>query len=363
MKIMFCLGSMTKGGAERVIANLSNDLVNKYDISIVVTPPDKPMYELDKRITYYTLDSTKLKKGVFARTIHRVIKLRKTIKKYNPDIIVSLLPEPTFRIMIAKIGLHKKAIISVRNDPNVEYNTMTKKILMKLLYSRANGFIFQTNDAKKYFSKKIQKKSAVIPNPINDSFICKPYDKKREKIIVSVGRLTKQKNQKLLIDSFYEVHKKYDDYILKIYGSGELKDDLENQIEKLGLKKSAFLMGEVDDIKEEIYKSCLFVLTSDYEGMPNALLEAMALGIPCISTNCPIGGPKSLINNYDNGILVEVNDKNKIVDAMIKIIRDDKFAKKIGDNANKICNELNSTIINDKWEKYILKVIGDDINV
>ena len=356
---MFCLGSMTKGGAERVIANLSNELIKKYNISIVVTPPDKPMYELDDSINYYTLDKTNKKSNFLVRTYKRIKRLRKIIINTNPDIIVSLLPEPTFRLMIAKIGLHKKTIISVRNDPNVEYNNILKRILVKLLQTRADGFIFQTPDAQKWFSKKIQKKSIVIPNPISEDFICKTYDGVRDKTIVNVGRLTSQKNQKLLIDAFYEVNKKHKDYKLKIYGSGELKDELQDQINSLELKNSVFLMGDVDNIKDEIYKASMFVLSSNYEGMPNALMEAMALGLPCISTDCPIGGPKYLINNNKNGILIEVNNKKELINSINYYIDNMDKSNILGIEASKIANKMNPIAIYNEWEEYINIVKGE----
>ena len=353
MKILFCLGSMGKGGAERVIANLSNEFIKKYDVSIVVTSNKKSMYTLNDKIGYYTLDEDSKKMNVITRTCKRIIKLRKILKTYKPDIVISLLPEPTFRLMIAKSFLNIKTIISVRNDPNVEYNNLFKKLLVRLLYTKADGFIFQTPDAQKWFSKKIQDKSIIIPNPINENFICKPYKGTREKTIINVGRLNTQKNQKLLIDAFFEVHKKHSDYVLKIYGNGELYNNLKDQIKRLKLDKCVFLMGEVDDIKEEIYKAGMFVLSSDYEGMPNALMEAMALGLPCISTDCPIGGPKFLIENNKNGKLVKVNDKDMLVNSINELIEDSSKSKIIGDNANRICNELNPSYINKKWENYL----------
>ena len=356
MKILFCLGSMKKGGAERVIANLSNEFIKKYDIDIVVTSFEKSMYKLDPQINLFNLDNDNKRYNIFLRTYRRIKKLKKILKSENPDIIVSLLPEPTFRIMILKIFLNIKTIISVRNDPNIEYNSIFKKFLVRILYFQADGFIFQTPDAQKWFPKKIQKKSVVIPNPINKDFVCKPYNGKREKTIVTVGRLEKQKNHKLLIRSFSEVLKKHDDYILKIYGSGTLKLELEKLIEKLNLKDSVKLMGEVSNIKEEIYKSALFVLSSDYEGMPNALMEAMALGLPCVSTNCPIGGPKYLINNKKNGILVNTNDNKELTQAINFLIENDSIARNIGYNANKICKELNPHKIYSEWEQYILNV-------
>lgn len=360
MKIMFCLGSMTKGGAERVIANLSNEFCKKDNISIVVTPPDEPEYLLDKRINFITIDQKKDRKfGIIFRTLKRIKRLRKIIKHENPDIIVSLLPEPTYRMMIAKIGLHKKTIISVRNDPNVEYNTFLKKILVKILYSKADGFIFQTPDAQKWFSKKIQKKSVVIPNPINENFICKPYDGKRKKNIVTVGRLEKQKNHKMLIESFSKLSKKFNNYKLVIYGDGSLKDELSNYIKEKKLSKRVILAGQKDDIKSEIYDAALFVLSSDYEGMPNALMEALALGLPCISTDCPCGGPKYLIEDGINGYLVDVKNSDMLTIKMEYVLKNN--TKKIEKNANRICDKLNPIKINKIWKKFIEEVYYNDL--
>lgn len=357
MKILFCLGSMTKGGAERVIANLTNYLVNEYYISIVVTPPDESSYELDKRINFYTLDKKEDKKnGIIKRNIRRIVRLKRIIKEDNPNIIVSLLPEPTYRVMFLNLFLRKKVIISVRNDPNVEYNNIFKKILVKLLYSRANGFIFQTEDAKMFFSKKIQDKSIIIPNPIADEFIVEPFNGKRKNKIVSVGRLTKQKNQLNLIKAFFIFEKKYSDYKLYIYGEGELHEELDNEIKKMNLNNKVFLEGNVNDIKNRIYDSKMFVLSSDYEGMPNALMEAMALGIPCISTNCPCGGPKFLIKDKQNGLLVPVNDIDALEKTMEYIADNELISTKMGISANKIGKELNCKQINKRWIDYILKI-------
>lgn len=361
MKIMFCLGSMNKGGAERVIANLSNEFCKKYDISIVVTSPDEPMYELDKKIKFITLDKYDDKKcNVLFRNIRRISRLRKIIKNINSDIIVSLLPEPTYRIMVARMFLNKKVIISVRNDPKIEYNTWFKKILVKLLYTNANGFIFQTPDAQSWFSKKIQDKSIVIPNPINEKFICEPYLKERKKEIVTVGRLVEQKNHKLLIDAFYEFCKDYNDYILKIYGEGPLKQELQNQINNLELNKNVILMGETNDVKKEIYKSGIFVLSSDYEGMPNALMEAMALGIPCISTDCPCGGPRYLIEDSVDGFLINVNDKNSLVKSLKYIVENSDKMEKISINSNKKMKKYDLKVIAHIWEEYIKKIAEEE---
>lgn len=352
MKIMFCLGSMTKGGAERVVRNLSEYLIKENDVSIVVTPPGESSYKLNNNVKYFTLDKEKNKnQNLIVRTIRRIYNLRRIINKLSPDIIISMLPEPTYRLVIANLFKKNKVIISVRNDPKIEYNTFAKRLIMNLLYSRANGFVFQTEEAKNYFRKSFKVKSKIIPNPIDETFISKPYKGTRKKEIVSVGRLDEQKNQMLLIDSFSKIDKKYNDYKLIIYGEGILKEKLENQIKKLKLKDRIILAGNVNDVKSKIYKSKLFVLSSYYEGMPNALMEAMALGLTCISTDCPCGGPSFLIKDGYNGFLTKVGDEQDLIETINYALSIDTMT--IEENASKIATTLNPNKINKQWSDYI----------
>ena len=353
MKILFCLGSMDKGGAQRVIANLSNYLSTENDVGIITTSNRNSQYYLNNNIVRYYLDNQNKK----TNNIKRIIKLNRIIKNVRPDVIVTFQPEPSFRILLLRLFNKIPTILSVRNDPNVEYSNLKRKILMKILYPVADGYVFQTEDAKKYFSKKIQNKSTVIPNPISETFLLEqPYTGKRENTIVTVGRIEKQKNQRLLIDAFKEIEKEYKEYKLIIYGEGRLEKDLKEYCKELKLINKIIFKGQVDNVKEEILKAGMFVLPSDYEGMPNALMEAMALGLPCISTDCPCGGPKALIKNDYNGILIRVNDLEQIKNAIRKIIEQPEFSEKIGNNARQISKTLNPKDINNKWKKYINSV-------
>lgn len=358
MKILFCLGSMGHGGAERVVSILSNSLIDSNDVTIVVTKSEPSYYKLDDRIKYCSLDKDTKRKNIFVRTIQRTKNLRKILKREKIDVAISFLPEPTYRLMMAKQFLKIKTIVSVRNDPNIEYNNILKKLLVKLLYSKADGFVFQTEDAKNWFSNKIQSRSIIIPNPINDIYLVDRYTGQRDNEIVTVGRLTEQKNQYLLIDSFKELHSEYPSLKLKIIGDGDLRKDLIYYSKKSGLMDNIIFRGNIENVKDEIYKSKVFVLSSDYEGMPNALMEAMALGIPCVSTNCPIGGPKFLIKNNINGILVNVNDKDDMVKAIRRILNDDSFQDAISKNSNESMKKYNSKAITKKWEDFILLILN-----
>ena len=360
MKIVLCIGAMNQGGAERVIANLGNYLVKNNDVYLISTSYGESFYALNSKIHYITLDENNEKKALINRTFKRIIKLRKLLKEITPNVAIAFLPEPSFRLLIAKMFMKVKTIISIRNDPNRIYNSIFKKMIVKILYPSSDGFVFQTPDAQKWFPSKIQLKSTVIPNPINEDFVCETFKGKRKKEIVCVARLAPQKNHKLLISAFSRVSKKHDDYVLKLYGDGPNKNEIKKQIIDLKLKNKVLLMGESKNIKNDIYKSSIFVLSSDYEGMPNALMEAMALGIPCISTDCPCGGPRYLIKNGENGILVDTNDEDNLAQAINNLIEDEELAKKISYNSNKIVDRLNPEIINKEWERYILKIIYND---
>ena len=358
MRILFVIGPLRKGGAERVVCNLSNELSKDNEVIIATTIDNKSDYHIDEKVKIICLDDDSMADGFISKNIKRIKKLRNIIIYNNIDVAISFLPEPSYRLMIAKTK-KVKTIISVRNDPNIEYNSILKKIITKILYNKADGFIFQTKDAKSFFNRRIQNKSTIIPNPINESFICKPYNGERNKTIVTVGRLVSQKNQQLLINAFYEIYQKHKDYKLKIYGDGELKNDLEKLIDELKMNDNILLMGNANNIKEEIYKDGIFVLTSNYEGMPNSLMEALALGIPSISTNCPCGGPKSLIEDKKSGLLVEVNNIKELVSSINYLIENPKIANKYGQTANvDICRRLNPIIINEEWKKYIYYVLN-----
>lgn len=367
MNILFCINTMTKGGAERVIANLSNYMSKDNNVYIVTLNNTDVMYKIDKKVIIEHLDEEKMdiynKKSIFNkinRQIYRLKKYKNIVKKYNINIIVAFLPVPSFISLVIGRIANKKVIISVRNDPQVEYKSMLYKFLMKRLYKKADKIVFQTNDAMNYFSEDIRKKGIIIPNPLNPIFLNSYYEGKRKKTIVSVGRLEEQKNQLMLIRAFSKISKEFNEYNLKIYGEGTLRSKLQNEIDRLELNEKVKLCGISNNIKEDIKDASLFIITSNYEGMPNALMEAMALGLPVISTDCPCGGPKFLIENKKNGILIPVGDEKVLIESIRMILNNNKFAIQIGKNALEIGEKLSPNIINQKWNDLIREVYIND---
>ena len=371
MKILFNCLNLKKGGAERVISILANEFINNNEVTILTLMNMKDSYELSPNIKRIRVDKNDsyslnpLKKVLKKLSIARLVKFKKEIINEHPDVIISFLPEPSLRLMFVRKFSKKlqkmPVIISIRNDPNIEYKSLIIKHLMKYLYKSVDGMVFQTTDAKAYFDDIINfKNTEIIANPINDEFLNGLNQKViKYNRIVTVGRLEPQKNHKLLIDVFARVIKKYPDYTLEIYGEGSLRDELSKLINNLGVQNNVKLCGQVDDVKEKLLSSKIFVLSSDYEGMPNALMEAMALGLPCISTNCPCGGPKELIDNGKSGLLIPVNDKDALYKSIIDLINDEKLLENISKNAINIRKNNNAKVIVNKWKTFIKKV-GDD---
>lgn len=360
MKILFCIGSMSKGGAERVISNLTNYLSKENDIYIIATKIKNIAYNLNENINIRSLEHSEDRNNSFIiKNLKRIKALNSYIGEIKPDVIISFLPEPSYRVLFLKIVKRKlKIIVSIRNDPKVEYKSDLNKFIMKILYPLADGFVFQTQEAQEYFSKKIQNRSTIIPNPINEEFIAVPYKGKRDKTIVTVGRLENQKNHKLLIEAFSNIEKDFPEYRLLIYGSGSKEEELKQYVKEINLADKVKFKGNVNNVKEEIYQSGMFILSSDYEGMPNALMEAMALGLPVISTDCPCGGPRFLIENFKNGILVPVGKKQEMIEAIKYILENENESKQMGRQANTIIDRLNPTKIYSMWEEYIQKILN-----
>lgn len=351
MKIVFYINTLGGGGAERVVATLAKALSGSNEVIVVNSYPVDKEYHLDDRIKHVYLEKNNTTTNFVSRNIGRVSRIRKVLKKEKPDVLISFMAEPNYRAIIASLGLKNKVIISVRNDPNMEYPTAINRFLAKTLFRFANGIVFQTEDAKKWFPKSIQKKSSIIYNQVDEVFYNTKYNGIRHDI-VTTGRLTAQKNHKMLIRAFASIADTITDNLI-IYGEGELRPELEKLIEELHMKSRIFLPGRTENVAETIKSAKLFVLSSDYEGMPNSLMEAMALGIPCISTDCPCGGPKELFCNASDIRMIPCGDIDKLsemiylritsyVDATVEKSLSKKFHPK------KICQ---------KWADYISYVV------
>lgn len=351
MKILFVIGSLAGGGAERVVSEISGAMAEQNDeISILTIASSKIGYNISPRVK--VIDCSRRTSAIGINFIKRVSKIRNLIKANKPDMVISFTVAVNIYSILSCIGLKTKLILAERNDPRFDPENKVTRMLRSVLYPLANNYVFQTNGEKEFFSKKIQKRSTVIPNPVNPN-LPEPHKGEREKKFVTAVRLTPQKNIVMAIDAFEKVVKKHPEYIFEIYGEGPLKEELQNYIELKSLSKSVFLKGRSNDIYNDINSACGFVLSSNYEGISNSMIEAMALGIPTISTDYPSGGARELIKSGENGYLVPVGDSVQMSECMCAIIENKESAKLLGKNAIKIRQKLNVEYIFKKWIQYI----------
>ena len=348
MKISFFIGSMGRGGAERVISILANYYAEKdCDVDIVLLLNNKVNYNLHPKIRIVDLTSN----GSYIKNIPYWFRnIRKYVKNEKPNKIVSFVGRINMLVLTATMGLYVPVIVSERNDPKHDGRGKVLEIYGNFIYRRAQSIIFQTGYEKSCFSKKLYNKSYIIPNPINIMAVPKEVERLE---IVTAGRLLPQKNQKMLIDAFAMLSDKFEGLSLKIYGAGALKSDLQKQIDDYGKSDVIQLCGNITDLHERISGALAFVMTSEFEGLSNALIEAMMLGIPCISTNYP--GADEIIKNNENGILVPCNDTEALSKAIEKLIVNADFRKKISKNAIRDSQNYKKEIVLNKWEKAIEK--------
>lgn len=352
LKICFYINNLGKGGAERVITELAHQFNKKlYDVVVVTSFRDRNEYILDPAVKRICLEETQDFGNRIARNVKLIRKLRHTIKTEKPDVVISFMQEPNFRAIIATAGLKTKRIISVRNDPEKEYFGKLGRFVGKVVLPFADGCVFQTEEAKKWFPKRLQTKSTIIFNEVKEQFFKTEYSPGKR--IITVGRLNKQKNHELLIDAFSKIANEVLDRNVYIYGEGPLRDKLQEKIDSFGLSNRIFLMGTTNNVAEVLSTSEVFVLCSDYEGMPNALLEALAVGVPSISTDCPCGGPRMIIQNKSNGLLVKVGDADSLADALRSLINDNDFKTVISKNARETATKYKPQTIFAEWEDYI----------
>lgn len=273
--------------------------------------------------------------------------IREKIKEEKPEVVISFLTE-TNLIALTHLRRNYKLIVSERNDPT-KYNRIVQGIIKKL-YPKADVLVCQSHKVAKFFSSN---NTTVIQNPIDISVLPEIYNGSRRKVICSVGRLMPQKNFFCLIKAFSYIEKKYKDYTLEIYGEGSLRKELQDLINHLHLNKKVKLMGAHQDVLEKIKDTSLFVMSSDYEGFPNALVEAMAIGLPVICTDFDSGTAKELVKK-ENGLLVPVSDSRALAKAMSYLLENTELRKSMSIENIKIRDRLAINEILNKWSNIII---------
>ncbi len=393
-RLIFIMPVMKGGGAEKVATLLLNEFnKNGYECELVLTNSEKNEIVdrgLDPEVKLTVLRESFPENGVFkkiflilfrlftsivckipeasgkkvpailaqlsfkAQYYDELKALNKAIKEKPDASLLSFLQPSLPLTLLASKDLPNKVVVSERADP---YRLLKKRYgynFIKKYYQRADAVVFQTNDAKEAYPDNISAKGTVIFNPINDK-LPEPYFGEREKYVTTFCRISRQKNLPVLVEAFAEFHKDFSDYRLKIIGEPQNDDDRAHLAEtktladKLGITKYIDFLPFSTEVHNLIIRDTMYINSSDYEGMSNAMLEAMAIGMPVVCTDCPIGGANAVIKNNENGILTEVGNAKEMCEAIKKIASDKSFADKLSQNAAQIRYDLSLENTAKKW--------------
>lgn len=364
-KIAFHLNCLEQGGAERVVTNLANQFAKEgYQVIIATEWYGENEFQIDSKVrrVHVGLREGDEKKHRLVQFMLRVKYLRKFLKEEKPDILIPFARKALYRGLMAAYFIKIPVLISIRTDPAGHYEERSDKIQIPLLFPRADGCVFQTQGAREFFAPRLQDCSRIILNPIHDKYIGVPMPKVRSKTVVQSGRLVDFKNQPMLIRAFVNVHAKHPDYDLKIYGGDSFdgtKEILEGLIEEYHAQDYIHLMGASDSLETELTDATLFAFTSDWEGLPNALMEAMALGLPIVATDCPCGGPRTIMTDGVDGLLIPIKDQQALEDGINRLIENPELASQLGMRARDIAKRANAQAVYEQWRDYIEEIIAE----
>ena len=369
-KIVFLINSLESGGAERVVSNLLNNLVDKNDCYLILIH-DYKFYNIDSRVKIITLNESKELSGItkLLRLPILAYKLSKIIKKYEFDRIVSFLTRSNYINVLSNIFIKHKTIINERAMPSLQYqyglNGKINRFLIKYLYPKSDLCLSNSYGNMMDLKNKFKVINLdYIHNPFNIEMIEKMSKeeieiKKKRFTFVTVGRLDKGKNHKLIIDAIRDI-----DADLWIIGDGELKEEIEEYIRVQKLENKVYLLGKKENPFSYISKADCFVFASNHEGFPNVLIEALACELPIISTDCKSGPREILAPNSDvsfqlkdkielteYGILTPIKNVDKLQETMSLIISDESLRKNYQDKAKHRANDFRIGKIIKEYEK------------
>lgn len=351
MKIMFVNSSLADGGSERAMALIANQMAEiGYDVTMLLLRDKPHVYQLEPSVNLIQLTYSGSSKATILPERLRQIRLH--AQEIKPDCIVSFMWDINVMTLAATAGLGVRKVVSERAYPASGERSLTSHLLERIFYRSADAIVYQTEGAREFCPKSLRSRSVVIPNVVAAPQVV-PHKGERSRRVVSVGRLTSQKNHLMLIEAFSRFSKVHPGYQLEVYGEGELRGILKARARELGIADALSLPGYVSNVAECINDAAMFVLTSNYEGISNAMAEAMALGVPTICTDCPSGGAALMIRDGENGMLVPVGDVDALASAMCRLANDRMLAECMAGEARKITQKFSSRAIGRKWEEVI----------
>ncbi|MBR6125938.1 glycosyltransferase [Candidatus Saccharibacteria bacterium] len=346
MKLLMVMKKLRYSGAYKMFMWVAKALADRGFEVTVFTYMQNLVTELPPNIKWIQVDLEN--KGF----ISHLFAVRKVVRNVKPDCVVSFLLDANILNMLACLGTKSRSVVCERNDPfKPKYYAMK---IAKPLFRLADGAVYQLPKVAQFYSN-IKAPTAVIPNPVlcDSKIQIKPFAE-REKAIVTLGRIDIfQKRHDILVRAFAKFSKMHPDYKLMIYGDGPDEKKINDLIANLNIVDNAILGGVAKNPQEVIKNASFFVMTSDFEGIPNALIEAMSIGLPCISTDCRPGGAALLIDNMKNGILVPPHNVDDLAKQMSYLVEHPTEADAMGTDAKKIVNKFAEDKIAQMWCDYL----------
>lgn len=381
MKILYMTPHIyNSAGTERVLSMKVNYLVQHagYDIVIVTTDQKekKNFFDFDSRIKHYDLGlnyEDDFGKNIISKTIlhyrkNHVYKKRlaKIIKIENPDVCISMFGKELE--FICNMNLSCKIAAELHFNQRLRHDVLMANhhgwLWEQIGKFRTRQMIRETKglDSLVVLTKEDMEQWQKTNNNICQIYNPLPYESNEvatlnDKTIISVGRLSPQKNYSSLIRAWKLVHQKHADWQLKIWGDGELKEQLQEEIQEQGVEQSCHLCGRTDNVSKEYLHSSAYVMSSAFEGFPMVLLEAASFGLPLISYACYCG-PKDIIESGKNGYLINQDDVRGLADAICKVIEDESLRKEMGRQSKIISKRFSQDNILPLWPVFFKKLIS-----
>ena len=356
MKIAFLLASLGSGGAERVVSLLANKMVELgHQVEIICLKFNEVYYQTDSRV------KVTLAMQQTENRLTELFWLRKYLKKQKPDVVIPFTEGVYCFTILSLLGTGIPIIASERLDPVAM--SQTRKFLKKLLLPYADWLVVQTQSIKEYFPQSIQKKTYIIYNPVVTE-VFREIDNGQLKIenegklnrIISVGRLYPQKNQEMMIRAFAKVADKFPGWQLVIFGEGPLRAELEFLVSSFKLEGRVLLPGRTEHVIEELRKSKIFCMSSDYEGMSNSMIEAICVGLPIVTTD--VSGVKELVEDGVNGFVVPCGDVDKLSTSFEKLMNSGQLINDFSKSSYAKRELFKIDSIVGQWEKLIQQVVS-----
>ena len=351
------IASLQAGGAERIMVTLAAGLAARgwRIVLITLASPDTDFYPVprgvERRSLRLMVPSASLLEGA-RRNVWRLRVLRRAIAAEQPEACISFVDKTNVLTLVALLGTGSQVIVSERIDPRHYDPGMAWQVLRRIVYPLAAALVVQTR-AIVPWARRIMRRGtvAVIPNPVPVPEQA-PVVAARRKRIIGVGRLVPQKGFDLLIAAFARIAATHAEWDLAIVGGGPLQDDLRNQAVAAGIGDRVTFTGVRSDVHALVSEAEIFVLSSRFEGFPNTLVEAMALGCAVAAFACP-SGPEEIIRDGEDGVLVEAENVDALVRALDRLISSPEERARLRRNAASVRERFAPSHVFDEWEALI----------